>query len=245
MTGITTVADFRRRDVADGGEGAPLAPAFHQWMFASPDLTCGVLNIGGIANLSVLRGDDPGILGFDTGPGNGLIDAWIRQQKQCGYDARGEWAASGKIRPELLQTLLADDYFRAQPPKSTGFEYFNLDWLMRHADPVRESSPADVQATLAELTACSVAKAVARHAPEIERLFVCGGGVHNDHLMARLQFHLPDTNVASTADAGLDPDWVEAVAFAWLAMRRLEGLPGNLPSVTGAGAAAILGGVYN
>ncbi len=239
-TAITTVADFRRADLAVGGEGAPLAPAFHEWLFRERGRARAVLNIGGIANLTLLPGDDAPVTGFDTGPGNTLLDAWIRQHHGRAYDRDGAWADAGSVDPDLLARLLADPYFAAPPPKSTGLEHFNLEWLAAHG--VDGIDPADTQATLAALTIRSIADAVP--AATVTELLVCGGGAHNAVLMAGLAAALPGVEVASTAAHGLDPDWVEAVAFAWLAMRRIEGLPGNLPSVTGASRAVALGAVH-
>jgi anhydro-N-acetylmuramic acid kinase len=241
-TGITTIADFRRADIELGGQGAPLAPAFHEWLFRSRKATRVVLNIGGIANITVLHEDDRPTTGFDTGPGNTLLDAWIRKQGLAAYDADGDWGASGSVIDQLLATLLADPYFAAPAPKSTGFEYFNLDWLAPALSDHYDAT--DIQATLCQLTAQSIAAAVRSAAPEAAEVLVCGGGIHNSDLMGRLAAALPGTSVGSTASAGLDPDWVEAVAFAWLAMRSHEGLPGNLPSVTGAATAAVLGSVH-
>jgi anhydro-N-acetylmuramic acid kinase len=241
-TGITTIADFRRADIELGGQGAPLAPAFHEWLFRSSDATRIVLNIGGIANITVLFGDDRPTTGFDTGPGNTLLDAWIHRHGTAPFDASGAWSASGAVLDDLLTRLLADPYFAASAPKSTGFEYFNLDWLAPALSD--DFAPADVQATLCELTAASIAAGIELTGERIDEVLVCGGGVHNRDLIARLGRALPDAAIVSTATAGLDPDWVEAVAFAWLAMRTQQGLPGNLPSVTGATAAAVLGSTH-
>ena len=241
-TGIITVADFRRADIELGGQGAPLAPAFHEWLFRRDDAARVVLNIGGIANITVLCADDRPTTGFDTGPGNTLLDAWIARQGLAAYDAEGEWGASGTVIDELLARLLADPYFAAPAPKSTGFEYFNLDWL----DPALTDryDATDIQSTLCQLTAQTIADAILATAPDAADVLVCGGGIHNRDLMARLGAALPGMTVESTASAGLDPDWVEAVAFAWLAMRTQQGLPGNLPSVTGASGPAVLGSVH-
>lgn len=242
-TGITTVADFRRRDLAAGGEGAPLAPAFHQWLFADKNVARVVLNIGGIANITVLPGNDDDVSGFDTGPGNGLMDAWTQQEQNRPFDDGGAWARSGEIRPDLLSQMLADPYFSLQPPKSTGFEYFNLDWLLKHAGGSAIPA-ADIQATLLALTARSIAAAIESHAPTSDQVLVCGGGIHNISLMDSLQRLVHPIQCSSTQEHGLDPDWVEAAAFAWLARQTLRQRPGNLPSVTGARAAQILGGIY-
>lgn len=246
-TGITTVADFRRRDLALGGEGAPLAPAFHQWLFADAGSNRAVLNIGGIANVTLLLAGSSSVLGFDTGPGNTLLDAWCRQSLNKSYDEGGAWAASGEISQPLLDEMLADRYFKLSPPKSTGFEYFNSTWLQNRLATGGEDVPApqDVQATLAELSAHSIATSVLEHAPAVEQVLVCGGGVHNNDLMQRLQRHLPGASVESTEAFGLHPDWVEAAAFAWLAKRRLDEKPGNLPAVTGATQAAVLGSIFS
>jgi anhydro-N-acetylmuramic acid kinase len=241
-TGIDTVADFRVADMALGGQGAPLAPAFHDWLFRHESDDRVVLNIGGIANITVLPTGGKNATGFDTGPGNTLLDAWTRKHKDEPYDDAGHWAASGNVNDALLSHWLSDTYFSREGPKSTGFEYFNL---ARFDGPETDAIvPADVQATLAELTAISVADCIRRTANASSSVYVCGGGAHNDYLLARIAAHLPDVTLATTAAVGLDPDNVEAVAFAWLAMRRLEAQPGNLPSVTGASRPAILGAVH-
>lgn len=242
-TGVTTVADFRRRDVAAGGEGAPLAPAFHAWLLAASDTTRCVLNLGGIANLTVLSGTGKPVVGFDTGPANTLMDAWTRKHRNRAYDKDGAWAKSGSVSQDLLQRLTADDYFAQPAPKSTGFEYFNLDWLEGHLGQ-SAAAAEDVQATLLELSVVTVAEALARQAPACAELIVCGGGVHNEALMNRLAESVRPVPVVTTSKHGVDPDWVEAAAFAWLARQTLNHLPGNLPSVTGAASAEILGGVY-
>jgi len=238
-TGITTVADFRAADIALGGQGAPLAPAFHEWLFRRPGVNRVVLNIGGIANVTMLPGDQAPATGFDTGPGNTLLDAWICRHRGAPCDREGAWAAAGTVDEDLLGRLLADPYFAASPPKSTGFEQFNLEWLSPFG--VEGLDPVDVQATLCELTARTIADSVGA---DVDEVLVCGGGVHNVELIRRLRSSLRGVSVISTSTAGLDPDWVEAVAFAWLAMRSLYGLPGNLPSVTGASRDAVLGVVH-
>jgi anhydro-N-acetylmuramic acid kinase len=241
-TGITTVADFRRADIALGGEGAPLAPAFHDWLLRAAGQSRCVVNIGGIANITVLPGDETAATGYDTGPGNTLLDAWVRHHMSKAFDRDGVWAAEGEVDSALLARLLSDPYFSKAPPKSTGLEYFNLEWLNRAN--VAGLKPVDVQATLCELTATSIADALRARQPALAELHVCGGGVHNQTLMRRLRDLLPATRVGSTMAIGLDPDWVEAAAFAWLAMRRMTGQPGNLPSVTGAKSAAMLGAIH-
>lgn len=243
-TGITTVADFRARDIAAGGQGAPLVPAFHEGMFRKTGTNRAVVNIGGIANVTGLPGDPRAtVTGFDTGPGNTLLDGWIYHIRGEKLDRDGAWAASGTVRPELLERLLADNYFNLLPPKSSGREHFHLNWL-RGALRGQEAAE-DVQATLAELTARSIAEALNRYLPATPaEVYVCGGGVHNRDLLARLQRLLGNIPLSSTRALGLDPDWVEAAAFAWLAHRTLAGKHGNLPSVTGAKHPVVLGGIY-
>jgi len=241
-TRITTVADFRRADIAAGGQGAPLVPPFHEWLFREVGAHRVVLNLGGIANVTVLPGDDSPIVGFDTGPGNTLLDAWIDAERALPYDTDGQWAAAGNVVPDLLDKFMADGYFRLPPPKSTGFEHFNLGWLK--ACGVADQSPCDVQATLSELTARTVAAAIDTHAPATKEVYVCGGGVHNLDLMQRLNNRLSNRRIRSTLEVGLDPDWVEAAAFAWLAMRTVNKKTGNLTSVTGAGHRVVLGAIH-
>lgn len=244
LSGIATVADFRRADVALGGQGAPLAPAFHHALFAAAEPRC-VANVGGIANVTVLPGTAAdGVRGFDTGPGNGLMDEWIQARRGKPYDRAGRWAASGTLEPKLLRALLADPWFRRKPPKSTGRDYFNLGWAQGRFKTLAWLPPASVQRTLAELTARSIADAIGKHAAGTRRVLVCGGGTGNALLMQRLAELLAPAAVESTAAHGLDPQQVEAAAFAWLAMRTINGLPGNLPAVTGAKRAAVLGGIY-
>ena len=245
-TGITTVADFRARDIAAGGQGAPLVPAFHRRMFHSPARNRVIVNIGGIANVTYLPTDASiPVSGFDTGPGNTLLDQWIGHHNACDRDEAGQWAASGISSKELLGQLLKDPFFQAPPPKSTGREYFNLKWLNHQLQkPISTLSAVDVQATLLQLTALTIAQAVRRFLPQAQEAYVCGGGAHNHELMSVLAGNFSGMPVATTEALGLSPDWVEAVAFAWLAHQTLEGQPGNLPSVTGARRAVILGGVY-
>jgi len=245
-TGITTVADFRRRDMAAGGEGAPLVPAFHDWMFRSPDHDRVIVNIGGIANITFLPADAGSpVRGFDTGPGNALLDRWIERSQGKRCDEAGRWAASGKVDQVLLERLLADEYFARKPPKSTGREHYSLDWLQARLHPLAQPvADTDVQATLAALTARTVAHAIRDGAGPHAEVFVCGGGAHNTDLIERLQSELAPTTVQTTDVLGLPPDWVEAVAFVWLAHQTLAGRPGNLPAVTGARRAAILGSIF-
>jgi anhydro-N-acetylmuramic acid kinase len=245
-TGITTVADLRRRDMAAGGQAAPLAPAFHQAVFRSPDRDRAVVNIGGIANLTLLPGESSAaVIGFDTGPGNTLLDEWIGSQRGEPMDTGARWADTGTCHPQLLSLLLEEPYFSLPPPKSTGRERFHLDWLQGNLVKLSEMpTPADVQRTLCELTSLTIAGAVHDHAADTGELLVCGGGAHNPLLLSRLAELLQPIQVRSTASAGIEPDWVEAMAFAWLAAQTLEGKPGNLPSVTGAAHPVVLGGIY-
>ena len=242
-TGITTVADFRSRDVAAGGQGAPLVPAFHWGLFGQPGRSVCVLNVGGIANLSVL-GADGSVLGFDCGPGNALMDHWCQQHLGRPYDDDGAWAASGQVLPALLQALQAEPFLALPPPKSTGRDLFHPEWLQQRLHAAPAADPVDVQATLAELTASACAASAISYGNESELLIVCGGGAHNGHLMRRLAALLPSWTVESSARHGLPPLQVEAAAFAWLAQRCMDGLPGNLPRVTGAAGPRILGAVY-
>ena len=240
--GIDVVADFRRADVAAGGQGAPLLPAVHAMLLAQAGRTRVVLNLGGIANITVL-GAHGSVVGFDTGPANGLMDAWCLRHLGVPFDANGRFAASGRVDEALLASLLADPYFALPPPKSTGREHFHLAWLDTHAR-LDSLPPADVQATLLELSARSVADAISRHATDAIDVLACGGGVHNEVLMRRLGELLAPCALASTAEHGIDPDYLEATAFAWLARQRLLCLPGNLPAVTGARGPRVLGAVY-
>src|SRR5690242_12310115 len=241
-TGLAVVADFRRRDLALGGQGAPLLPAFHKAAFGHASEERVVMNIGGIANITLLPAQGE-VRGFDTGPGNVLMDHWSREHLHAPYDAEGAFAARGRVDEALLTRLLADPYFAAPPPKSTGPEHFNAAWLAQAMGAARRE-PDDVAPTLAELTARSIAEAVRREARGVTQVFVCGGGAHNTHLMMRLAALLPNVTLASTAALGVDPDWVEAAGFAWLARETLERRPGNLPSVTGAAKYAVLGAIY-
>ncbi|GAL59649.1 anhydro-N-acetylmuramic acid kinase [Pseudescherichia vulneris] len=241
-TGITVVGDFRRRDIALGGQGAPLVPAFHQALLAHPVERRMVLNIGGIANLSLLFPGQP-VRGYDTGPGNMLMDAWIWRQKGQPYDKDARWAKAGNVIRPLLQQMLSDPWFARPAPKSTGREYFNYGWLERQLAHFPGLSGSDVQATLAELTAVSIAEQVLLSGG-CERLMICGGGGRNPLVMARLASLLPGIEVGTTDEAGISGDDMEALAFAWLAWRTIAGLPGNLPSVTGASQPSVLGAIF-
>jgi anhydro-N-acetylmuramic acid kinase len=239
QTGIDVISDFRTADINAGGQGAPLVPAFHKIVFQHGNINRVIVNIGGIANITVLPSDkNKPIMGFDCGPGNTLMDAWVSLHKQRRYDAGGELAASGKTDARLLANLLMDDYFQLPPPKSTGFEYFNLEWLDSFLDDERTS--AAVQSTLCDLTATSIIRSINQSAPDTDEIYICGGGAHNNELMRRLQT-LTRCPVATTEILGVHPDWVEAMTFAWLAYQNVQQQPGNLTSVTGATEAVILG----
>lgn len=243
LTGIDVIANFRQKDIALGGQGAPLAPAFHRAMLFEPSQNRAIVNIGGIANVSLVSKDDD-TFGFDTGPGNCLMDSWFQQnhpESTYRYDLSGQWAASGSVNRTLLQRLLGDSYFRRTGPKSSGREYFHLNWLSAYLSDEKVEA-ADVQRTLLELTAQSIADSIL--AEKSDSVFICGGGVHNELLMERLATLLKPAKVASTAELGLSPDWVEAMAFAWLAWCFINNKASNLPAVTGASRRAVLGGLY-
>lgn len=244
-TGITTVADFRRRDLALGGQGAPLVPAFHRAVFADPAIDRAIVNIGGIANITWLSHNQP-LLGFDTGPGNGLMDAWIGRHREQRYDANGDWARTGRIDAPLLETLLKHPYLALPLPKSTGREDFHLEWLDSQLQGIAGLAPEDVQATLMALTVETIARDIENHLQRETgcEVYVCGGGALNSMLMESLASRLAPHPVASTRTLGIDPEWVEAATFAWLAQQTLAGLPGNVPSVTGARESVVLGGIY-
>ena len=241
--GMDVVADFRSRDVAAGGQGAPLVPAFHQSVFGQPGQTTLVLNIGGISNLSVLpaTGD---VLGFDCGPGNALIDAWCLQHTGQRFDESGHWASSGQLIPALLTSLLDEPYFSMPPPKSTGRDLFSMGWLAAKLKPFADQPPEDVQNTLTEFTAKACIAGASSCLKNCKELIVCGGGAFNQHLMQRLQAGLPSLKVVSSDAHSLPPLQVEAAAFAWLARQTVLCLPGNLPSVTGAAGLRVLGAIY-
>jgi anhydro-N-acetylmuramic acid kinase len=243
LTGIDVVCDLRSRDIAAGGQGAPLAPGFHASLFGDPRQTRVVLNLGGISNLTLLAPGRP-VIGFDCGPANALLDAWCQRHRQEPFDADGQWAANGRVDPALLGALLAEPYFAVAPPKSTGRDLFHLAWLEQRLALQAALAPVDVQATLAALTVESVAQAVERHAASAAALFVCGGGARNGDLMARLALRLPRLRVATTAELGVPVDQVEGAAFAWLAHRFVQRLPGNLAEVTGARGPRLLGALY-
>lgn len=243
LTGICVVGDFRRRDVAAGGQGAPLVPAFHEALFGHLGQRLAILNVGGFSNLSLIEQDKP-VHGFDCGPGNVLLDAWIERKRGQVFDADGAWAASGAVQQDLLHALLSDPFFAGSGPKSTGREVFNLTWLDGHLAQLPSYRDEDVQATLLELTARSIIDSLGQAQQRTEALLVCGGGARNGALMARLAQLLPGAQVSSTAAHGVDPDWVEAMAFAWLAHCCLERIPANRPSVTAARGLRVLGAIY-
>ena len=243
LTGITTVADFRRRDMAAGGQGAPLVPAFHRATFHDPDENRVIVNIGGIANITLLSTDGSDVIGFDSGPGNVLMDLWYRLHQSGTIDVDGRWAESGVVHEPLLAAMLADPYFARPYPKSSGREYFHQTWLTQLLSGF-ELSAADVQATLCQLTAASILHAIQQTGRSCERILICGGGVHNLSLMRRLKQLVTPLPLGSTAEYGIHPDWVEGACFAWLAQQTLAARPANLPAVTGASHEVILGAIY-
>ncbi len=246
QTGITTVGDFRNADMQAGGQGAPLVPAFHNAVFRSSDKPRVIVNIGGISNITVLPVKGQGqVTGFDTGTGNVLLDIWVRQHQQQSYDDGGTWAAQGVINQTLLNQMMADDYFKLPPPKSTGREYFHHTWLEQQLNYFAETiTPVDVQATLVALTSRCISDAIEQYAPATEEVFICGGGAYNTTLMEQLKKDL-SRSVTSTDLLGIKPDWVEAMAFAWLAKQTLADKPGNIPSVTGATSERVLGHIHH
>ena len=247
-TGITTVADFRRRDMAAGGQGAPLAPAFHQAVMSHPSARRAVVNLGGIANVTLLAPIESaagGPLGFDCGPANGLLDAWARRHLDAPFDEDGNWAARGAVHRPLLERMLTDPYFSLPAPKSTGRGYFDERWIDEQLRSAGQAvAPVDVQRSLCELTAATVAASIEAYGARTAEIYLCGGGVHNRTLVEHLSARLSPRKVMRTDVLGISADYVEAAAFAWLAKCTLEGIPGNLPSVTGAAEPVVLGGVY-
>ena len=246
LTGITVVADFRRRDIAAGGQGAPLVPAFHKAVFQSKKENRVIVNIGGMANLTLLHSDNSiPVTGFDTGPGNILMDYWAQKHLGQPYDTNGDWAAQASADPVLLKQLLSEPYFSQPAPKSTGRELFNPEWLHSHLRSFPHLSEGVIATTLCQLTATTVTQHINACAGDTDTVYVCGGGARNRTLMELLEQELkPSIEVKNTAEIGIEPDWVEAVAFAWLASQTLAGLPGNLPAVTGARHHRILGAIY-
>ncbi|MDF1589191.1 MAG: anhydro-N-acetylmuramic acid kinase [Gammaproteobacteria bacterium] len=246
QTNITTITDFRQRDIAAGGQGAPLVPVFHKELFADGHTDRAIVNIGGISNITLLPANSSSaILGFDSGPGNGLLNAWIQSHRNTPFDKDGIWAASGQCHDALLELLMNEAYFGISIPKSTGRELFNLTWLNNKLAQLDQPvAAADVQATLIQLTVKSIADAMARYASNVKEMYLCGGGTHNTFLISQLRKDLPDLSIQSTQVLGLHPDWVEASAFAWLAYKTLNKQSGNLTSVTGAKQSVILGATY-
>lgn len=244
QTGIDTVADFRSADMAAGGQGAPLVPAFHSWLLGERETPTVLINIGGIANLTYLPPHSESIFGFDTGPGNTLIDSWCQLQTGQPYDESGNWGRSGQINTELLAQLMTDGYFHRPAPKSTGREYFNMQWLTGYLSERSGLNAADIQATLHALTVHSIADAIRPLARGKCEVYVCGGGAHNDFLMQSLQEAMPIHHVQTTEAVGLHPDWVEAACFAWLAKCHVQRVPANVPKVTGASGYRVLGCLY-
>ncbi|WP_329604951.1 anhydro-N-acetylmuramic acid kinase [Spartinivicinus ruber] len=244
-TSITTVADFRRRDLAAGGEGAPLVPAFHASIFRNYQTDRVIANLGGIANITTLPKDNSQpVLGFDTGPANGLCDLWVKKHLDQSYDKSGNWASKGKVNLPLLESMLTEKYFQQPPPKSTGRELFNLEWLEQHLKGYHDVTANDVQTTLVELTAISLTQAITSYGFKTGELYLCGGGAFNEYLTCRIKHHLPSYLVTTTEKLGLNPAWVEAAAFAWLAKQALTKQPGNLSTVTNAAGPRVLGAIY-
>ena len=245
LTGIAVVADFRRRDIAAGGQGAPLVPAFHRAVFSSKKEHRIIVNIGGMSNISVLpAGSEPQVTGFDTGPGNVLMDYWCQKHKNQPFDRNGDWAGSAQPDPMLLKTMMAEPFFQRPPPKSTGRELFNTEWMHQQLNHFPQLSTATIQATLCYLTATTISQAINTHAPETNKVFVCGGGAKNKTLMSVLQSQLNTLPVYSTEQLGIEAGLVEPAAFAWLAQQTMHSHTGNLPAVTGAKGARLLGGIY-
>ena len=246
LTGITTIADFRGRDMALGGQGAPLAPRFHLDFFEKIGSVRAIINIGGISNITLLPGDGltSSVLGYDTGPGNGLMDKWTKENLGKDYDKSGAWAAQGSTIEALLLSLMGTPYLKEDTPKSTGPELFNLHWLKEHINKLPSCSSVDIQATLLEFTAQTITQAVHAYALKVDEVFFCGGGAYNNTLINRLKVLLHPASVSDTSMLGIAPEWVEATAFAWLAKQTIEGAPGNIPTVTGAKKASVLGAIY-
>ena len=244
LTGIKTICDFRRMDVAFGGDGAPLAPAFHNGYLYSETESRVILNLGGIANITILNEDESKVLGFDTGPANCLMDLWIQKIKNMKYDKNGLWAKSGNVNVKLLNELCSEEYFCLPPPKSTGKELFNLSWLEGKLIKFNNLKSEDIQATLCDFTAKTVSDSIMKYAPLCQAVYSCGGGSSNTYFQGRLSYFLKGIKVSTTDELGVPVQWVEAIAFAWLAKRRVEGKYGNIPSVTGAKAKVQLGAIY-
>lgn len=241
LCSITVVNDFRSRDIAAGGQGAPLVPAFHHKMLRHPEIHRVIVNIGGISNLTDLA-PNQSTFGFDCGPGNLLMDAWIKRHLDLPFDQEGQWAASGTVLPDLLQKLIDEPYFHLAPPKSCGRDLFNMQWLEKFLSG--NENPADVQGTLLELTAYTISSAILKYCRGAQEVYLCGGGAHNLQLLHRMQAYLPDCQIQPTNQLGIDADWLEAIAFAWLAQQTIHGLSANLPEATGAHHPCILGAIH-
>lgn len=244
LTGIDVIADFRPRDIAAGGQGAPLVPIYHDRLFRDPDKSCAVINIGGIANVSILRPESDAAFGFDTGPGNALIDAWIDRCLDKPFDANGDWANTGRVNAALLNQLLDDPFFSLAPPKSTGKQHFNLTYVTRTLETLPPIDQVNVQATLSELTTRTITAALEEHASDVKKIILCGGGRLNTDLKNRLSRLNPDRTIVNSEAMGIDGDSLEAAAFAYLAWLFTERLPGNVPQVTGAKGKRVLGVLY-
>ncbi len=243
LTNICVVSDFRRRDMAAGGQGAPLVPAFHEMLFKQRNAPCAILNIGGFSNVTLLSSNAE-TRGFDCGPGNVLLDAWIADKQGLAFDKNGDWAASGNLNQLFLEQMLQEPFLNTQGPKSTGRELFNLGWLNNILSQQQSILDQDVQATLAQFTAITIAQAISQAQPHTQEVWVCGGGAHNADLLNRLRQELPNSSVAATDELGISADWMEAMAFAWLAHCCLERIPSNRPAVTGAKGLRVLGAIY-
>ena len=240
---IAVINDFRKNDIHAGGQGAPLIPAFHQAVFHQY-APCNIINIGGIANITSLDAESNKVIGFDTGPGNTLLDQWNQQHNSTAFDKNGAWARSGNCHDALLKELINEPYFSASYPKSTGQDLFNLNWLNKRIQSLANHQAIaanDVQCTLSQLTASTIAQTIAELGHSNKPIYLCGGGVHNTHLVEQLQTELPKASINTTADIGIDPNWVEAIGFAWLGYCRLHNIPSNMPSVTGATNEVCLG----
>jgi anhydro-N-acetylmuramic acid kinase len=242
LTNITVVGDFRSRDIAAGGQGAPLVPAFHKAIFGSNTLNRAIINIGGIANITYLNKNGD-VLGFDSGPGNMLLDAWAKLKLDKDFDADGAWAATGVVHESFLSNMLAEPYFALPPPKSTGRDLFNNAWLMQHT-LYPNTRPQDIARTLLELSAYTICQALNKFCADVDEVYLCGGGARNSLLVSTIKSMLAETPVMNTDALGVGVDWLEAVAFAWLAKQTIEGKPSNLPAVTGANGFRILGAIY-
>ena len=241
LTNITVVGDYRSRDIAAGGQGAPLVPAFHQATFANNNKTRAIVNIGGIANITFLTKTGK-VFGFDSGPGNILLDHWVKLNLKQDYDTNGAWSATGVVNQSLLKSMLADPYFALPPPKSTGRDLFNAAWLTQHA--IKDYKPEDVARTLVQLTSDSIIRAMQEYCPSVDEVYLCGGGAHNELLRKSLESKLGNATLWTTDKLGVNVDWVEAAAFAWLAKQTIENTPSNLPSATGADGLRVLGAIY-